>query len=280
MSPIQKMLKRRNILLLFIFFGVCSILSSFSFSKNRNSLVLHDNRFRVNSFVFRFHSHLYSDNCRKQQDLCKRKRLIVSHILAKPADSEDIISRIEELSVSEEFQANKDAKESIDYVSIKEEIEQIIIYFLSNAAKKDKSRIHTLDEGEIKKLTESAHILTNGRLYEQVIGEFLEASTSADIMYYVEQVDQFMSSFISAERKKRSRLKLNYILAGAAESRLDDTIKLLRQSEELDNELLIYIDSLIKKELLKVVGPNSYLDDSVNIEDDAVEQRLVNSKGK
>ena len=89
-----------------------------------------------------------------------------------------------------------------------------------------------------------------------------------------------MSSFISAERKKRSRLKLNYILAGAAESRLDDTIKLLRQSEELDNELLIYIDSLIKKELLKVVGPNSYLDDSVNIEDDAVEQRLVNSKGK
>lgn len=44
-------------------------------------------------------------------------------------------------------------------------------------------------------------------------------------------------------------------IPGASSSRLEEAIELLHDSDEIDDHLLLYIDNLIKKELIKTVGP-------------------------
>ena len=43
----------------------------------------------------------------------------------------------------------------------------------------------------------------------------------------MKKVDSFLRGFIQSERIKRSRMKVNYILAGAESGRLEDAIGLL-----------------------------------------------------
>eukprot|EP01036_Dinobryon_divergens_P024805 gene24805-33285_t len=47
---------------------------------------------------------------------------------------------------------------------------------------------------------------------------------------------------------------MNYILAGASTNRLDSAIRTLAESDELDEDLIIYLESLIRKEMTRSLG--------------------------
>lgn len=131
-------------------------------------------------------------------------------------------------------------------------------------------------------LTDNAYILSKGKLYEQVIGDLLtgqkpssndesnidENFDDGDIDIYsneslriLRKIDSFLSGFISSERKGRSRLKLNYMLAGASSNRLESAIDLLYESDEIDDALINFIDSLMNKQLVLTGGPAASQDD-------------------
>jgi hypothetical protein len=78
-------------------------------------------------------------------------------------------------------------------------------------------------------LMENAHILTKGRLYEYVMEKTIEECDNKKDISKIEAVDAFMKGFIVSERKQRSRLKMNYMMAGASSNRLDDAIALLSE---------------------------------------------------
>lgn len=76
-------------------------------------------------------------------------------------------------------------------------------------------------------LTSSTSILTKGRFYEDVITSKLKQSCGVEYIANLEKIDAFLRGFISAERKKRSRLKVNYVLAGAECNKLERAVRLL-----------------------------------------------------
>lgn len=78
-------------------------------------------------------------------------------------------------------------------------------------------------------LMQNAHILTKGRLYEYVMEKTIEECDNKKDIRKIEAVDAFMKGFIVSERKQRSRLKMNYMMAGASSNRLDDAISLLSE---------------------------------------------------
>ena len=45
------------------------------------------------------------------------------------------------------------------------------------------------------------------------------------------------------------------MIPGASSNRLEEAVELLHDSDEIDDHLLLYIDNLIKKELIKTAGP-------------------------
>eukprot|EP00597_Dinobryon_sp_UTEXLB2267_P007304 CAMPEP_0170086152 /NCGR_PEP_ID=MMETSP0019_2-20121128/20884_1 /TAXON_ID=98059 /ORGANISM="Dinobryon sp., Strain UTEXLB2267" /LENGTH=251 /DNA_ID=CAMNT_0010303025 /DNA_START=301 /DNA_END=1056 /DNA_ORIENTATION=+ len=117
--------------------------------------------------------------------------------------------------------------------------------------------------------------------------EFLQATVTSKEIRKIELVDSILRGFIVAERKSRSRQKMNYILAGASSSRFEESIQTLVESDELDDELLLYIDSLIKKETMRALGPMgvslsiSSMEASSNGEEDDREQlKLIQGIGK
>ena len=61
----------------------------------------------------------------------------------------------------------------------------------------------------------------------------------------VEAIDAFLGGFVASERKQRARLKLNYVIAGASTNRLDQSIRLLADSDEIDDSLLAFIDRCV-----------------------------------
>lgn len=76
-------------------------------------------------------------------------------------------------------------------------------------------------------LTENAHVLCRGRLYEEVIKNFVERATNDKISSNLQKIDALMRGFINSERKARSRVKVNYLLAAAAANRFDSAIEAL-----------------------------------------------------
>ena len=80
-----------------------------------------------------------------------------------------------------------------------------------------------------KMLIENAHVLSKGHMYEEVIKSKLEKAQNADDTLALKRVDALLKGFLSSERKQRSRLKINYILAGANTHRLDEAIQLLSE---------------------------------------------------
>lgn len=111
-------------------------------------------------------------------------------------------------------------------------------------------------------LLDNSHILAKSGLYEQVIERRMNTCKSKEETKAVQKADLTLRGFVLAERKSRARLKLNYVLAGASSNRLDYAINVLAESEEIDEELLRYIDSLIKTELVRKAGPvNSGVED-------------------
>ena len=104
-------------------------------------------------------------------------------------------------------------------------------------------------------LLENAAFLAKGRLYESVMKRRMGASTTPETARLLESVDSFLLGFIQAERKSRSRLKVNYIMAGATTGRLDESIELLYEADEIDEDLLLYLNGLVNKQLMRSAGP-------------------------
>jgi len=76
----------------------------------------------------------------------------------------------------------------------------------------------------------------------------------------LERVDKFLNGYIKTERKSRCRLKVNYILAGASSNRFEESILLLSECDEIDDDLIDYIDGLIKKSIVNNNGPLGMID--------------------
>ena len=153
-------------------------------------------------------------------------------------------------------------------------------------------------------LLENAHIITSGRIYESTMNDRMEAARegSGEALTQLEKVDALLQGFVTAERKQRARLKVTYVLAGAESGRLNEGIALLSEryphrahclpvilsvlfsdyyalfitvcSGEIDDDLMKYLDRVIKKELLKAMGPGATLsEDSSSDADSSITDR-------
>lgn len=109
-----------------------------------------------------------------------------------------------------------------DYNSFEEEIEDVVDQVLTYGQEhKD------LGGFDPNILLKHAHILTHGRLYENVMNDRIHGAKSLPERQALEKVDALMRGFITAERKQRARLKVVYVLAGAQSGDIDECIKLL-----------------------------------------------------
>ena len=155
-----------------------------------------------------------------------------------------VLSRNQRLQSSENF-----------WKSSKEEVIDLINKFLA-------SPLNALNPNI---LVENAHILVNGK-YEEVIDEKLNNARDIKESTDIRNLDLIVRGFITAERKSRSRLKVNYLLEGACTHRLEEAISLLSETDEIDEDLFRYIDSLIDKKVLSIGGPSATSEDVQNIE--------------
>jgi hypothetical protein len=78
-------------------------------------------------------------------------------------------------------------------------------------------------------LFDSAHILTSGQAYEDAVQIMYKNAKQEKDLSNIEAVDSFLKGFILAERKKRVRLKVNYLLEGAKKGKLEHAISLLSE---------------------------------------------------
>lgn len=104
-------------------------------------------------------------------------------------------------------------------------------------------------------LLDNSHILTKGRLYEGVMEELLQTQGEGRAeTAVIERVDAFLTGFINSERKARSKLKLNYIISGASSNRLESAVGMLSETDQIDDDLLMFIDALIRKKKMTTSG--------------------------
>lgn len=75
--------------------------------------------------------------------------------------------------------------------------------------------------------TENAHILCRGRLYEDIISNLIASAKTEQVSQHLQRIDALIRGFLSSERKSRSRLKVNYLLAAASEELFDDAMAAL-----------------------------------------------------
>eukprot|EP01031_Cornospumella_fuschlensis_P024432 gene24432-29532_t len=103
-------------------------------------------------------------------------------------------------------------------------------------------------------LLENTHVLCKGREYENLMSRLLRESKGSERNEQLERVHALVSGFVQAERKNRARQKMNYVLAGATSGRIDQAIQMLVETEEIDDDLLIFIDYLVEKEQARSRG--------------------------
>ena len=77
-------------------------------------------------------------------------------------------------------------------------------------------------------LTANARLLTRFRMYEDIMEEIYLTCNTSDDTAAVRSVDDMLRSFVLTERKKRSRMKVKYLLLGAAADKLSYTLERLR----------------------------------------------------
>ena len=131
--------------------------------------------------------------------------------------------------------------------SIEDEVGRIIDMYIKAAS--SNSAVHP------SVLTQNAAYLAKGRIYENVLRRRMEEATKSEDVVLLEQIDTQLFAFIQSERKQRSRLKVNYIIAGASSGRLDEGIEMLHESDEIDEDLLLYINALINRQVVRSGGP-------------------------
>lgn len=113
-------------------------------------------------------------------------------------------------------------------------------------------RDHLKAEGDLSTINfnlfmNNTHILCKQRLYEKVMNGFLLECRNENQLSTLHTVEMFLSSFITTERRNRARMKFEYIIAGAVTKRLDEAISLLSNADEIDDDLIAYIDYLSTK---------------------------------
>ena len=123
---------------------------------------------------------------------------------------------------------------------------------------------------DTKILLDNAHILVQNYVYEQAMEELLDGCDSKEAVSVLERLDGVVRSFIQSERKSRCRLKVNYLINGAASNRLEEAILMLSNANEIDDNLLRFIDSLIQKRITFVGGPTA----------DKEDEKLLSASGK
>ena len=105
----------------------------------------------------------------------------------------------------------------------------------------------------------------------------LKNCKSSEETIALERVDNFLNGYIKTERKSRCRLKINYILAGASSNRFEESILLLSECDEIDDDLIDYLDGLIKKSIVNNSGPLGLIDyeDVGDSEDNEIEENNI-----
>ena len=78
-------------------------------------------------------------------------------------------------------------------------------------------------------LIEKSYLLTKSGFYEEIMEEYLNQCNTLEEVEHLEKVDTYLRRFISNERKSRSRMKLNYLMAGAASSRFEEAVQMLSE---------------------------------------------------
>ena len=78
-------------------------------------------------------------------------------------------------------------------------------------------------------LIEKSYLLTKSGFYEEIMEEYLNQCDTLEEVEHLEKVDTYLRRFISNERKSRSRMKLNYLMAGAASSRFEEAVQMLSE---------------------------------------------------
>ena len=149
---------------------------------------------------------------------------------------------------------NYDDNDNDNIKTINEEIYDIIQLYIKADANGDLFKV------DPSILTQNGHILTQGRIYEDIIKELLNNCITSEQTLALERVDNFLNGYIKTERKSRSRLKVNYILAGASSNRFEESILLLSECDEIDEDLIDYLDGLVKKAMMNSNGPLGMID--------------------
>ena len=123
---------------------------------------------------------------------------------------------------------------------------------------------------DTKILIDNAHILVQGHVYEDAMEELLNLCKGKEAVNALERLDGLLRSFIQNERKSRCRLKVNYLINGATSNRLDEAITMLSNADEIDENLLRFIDGLIEKRITMLGGPAA----------DREDEKLLSPSGK
>ena len=106
--------------------------------------------------------------------------------------------------------------------SIRQEISEIINVYMQKCA--ENMPLSSINPGI---LIENSFLLSKVGFYEEIMEEYLNACTSLEEVLRIEKVDGFLRKFISSERKSRSRLKINYLMAGATSNRFEEAVQTL-----------------------------------------------------
>lgn len=118
--------------------------------------------------------------------------------------------------------------------SIKQEISDIINMYMQKCS--ENVPLSSVNPGV---LIENSFLLSKVGFYEEIMEEYLNACTSLEEVVQLEKVDGYLRKFISSERKSRSRLKINYLMAGAVSNRFEEAV------QTLSDWLVIYIHIFI-----------------------------------
>eukprot|EP01033_Poteriospumella_lacustris_P008179 gene8179-5893_t len=93
-------------------------------------------------------------------------------------------------------------------------------------------------------LTENAHILCRGRLYEDIISNLIASAKTEQVSQHLQRIDALIRGFLSSERKSRSRLKTFSVSDRRQESPALSVLKLIYK--RVKAEMLTKSDTNIK----------------------------------
>ena len=110
--------------------------------------------------------------------------------------------------------------------SSKDMVRDILNVVLSNRS----SNLSAADilNANLATLTDNSKLLTQSQVYEEVMDDIYRSCDGEKDIELVRQIDDILRSFIMTERKKRSRTKLTYLLAGATTGELEYTVSKLK----------------------------------------------------